>query len=345
MHILLLTAIHIDCILWEPGIENGGIGMKRRNLFAGISSYFLMRPAVSAANPPASTALSTGRYLELEISPQAIVVENGSVISLVRNQRNRYLLRAVSLSQGLLWEHMLPQAAGYFSCGTASDGSILLHAQGFLNKSADHIVGFNPGNANAAAIGEVSSGASFQYAGPDLLLRAFNGSVDAFSVTAGTPAIRRIGVLEPNSSDVNIELCSAGIAVIVNRNNGACSSINVPAGHIAALQLKSAELTAALAWYAGILDQHPAGAPRVQPQIVLASGSSKSRFYLLLSPYKADGTANLLSASGTGQDIRLNQIVLPSRFAVGNPMKLAWYNDHLYVLFTRGSYATYAVQS
>ena len=171
-----------------------------------------------------------------------------------------------------------------------------------------------------------------------------DGGIEKLDSTNARLVSRTIAALEKPTSHVCIEPLDSKGAAIVDQRTGRISRVDLAMGAVVEIPFSSPYLANSLAYYDKIEQQHATAQPRLQPQVITAVGpNTVGGLSLLMSPYKSDGAATVLSISATGANLAALQIVLADRRSAGNPFKLAWVRNQLAVLFSGGTYILYAV--
>ena len=280
---------------------------------------------------------------------QDLIVVDATVYALTRRPpKNEYLVCAHSMGESsrLLWQQNLPPAL-YVGLGLHTDGSPLVHSIGYRRTPtpSHHLLKVDISSGQIDLLSDLTPGSPFHHGGIGKLVRVNeDGGIEELDSMNSRLIPKTIATIEKPINHVCIEPLDSTSVAIVDQRTGRISRVDFGLGAVVEIPFSSPHLANSLAYYDKIEQQHATAQPRLQPQVIAAIGPNPTGgLCLLMSPYKSDGSANVLSISASGANLAVLQIVLADRRSVGIPLKLAWIRNQLAVLFSGGTYILYAV--
>lgn len=322
--------------------------MNRRSILSTASTFLgsLYTTRTLTAAPQGLTMLQKGDGAFI-VQPgsviQDVVVFENTIYTLTRNGADwQYSLTAFSPSNGTQWSHRLPKAL-YMSMGIQTAELVTLHAAGYYGDRKHHLLVLNGATGRTSVIGEIEPGPPLRYAGPNRLVRmATGGAVELVETTSDGVQRRRITGLDPKWEMFHVESNGDDTILLIEDQLALCARLYATNGALEMLSLDSPAIASSLAFYANVSRFHPADVKPARPRIVAATGSDAQVVYLLLSPYKSSGEANILSfRAGAPSTNQLTQVVVPNRFGFGIPIKICPTTDGVALLFSSGQFRAY----
>ena len=320
--------------------------MNRRNALSGTLIGTLL-----AAFSRAAGVSGTGNRFTLQVGDQVqdVIVVNNTAYTLSRRPpANESFVCAHSMGSSgrLLWQYKLPSAL-YLGLGLHADGSVLVHCIGYGGPPTPthNLLKFDISSGEISIFSNLTAGPPFHHAGTGTLVRIHeDGGIEKFDAIKSQPISTTITTMGKSIGHLCVEPLDSMTIAIIDQQVGEISSLDLAVGALQKLPVISPLLADSLAYYGKIEQQYAVAKPQLQPQVITAVGpNSSGGLSLLLSPYKSDGSASVLSISSIGANLAVWRITLPDRKSVGNPFKLGWVSNQLAVLFSGGTYTLYPV--